>query len=66
MIYLFWAYSHGLTEDGLRLNCDAFAEIPVAPPTLEQQRRIVAVADAWDQAIAALDPLTSNSNSKSS
>jgi len=51
MIYLFWAYSHGLTEDRLRLYFDDFAEIPIAPPPLDQQRRIVAVLDAWDRAI---------------
>lgn len=51
MIHLFWAYSHGLTEDRLRLYFDEFAEIPASPPPLEQQRRIVAVLDAWDQAI---------------
>lgn len=51
MIHLFWAYSHGLTEDRLRLYFDEFAEIPASPPSLEQQRRIVAMLDAWDQAI---------------
>lgn len=51
MIHLFWAYSHGLTEDRLRLYFDEFAEIPASPPSLEQQRRIVAVLDAWDRAI---------------
>jgi type I restriction enzyme S subunit len=51
MIHLFWAYSHGLTEDRLRLYFDEFAEIPASPPPLEQQRRIVAVLDAWDRAI---------------
>lgn len=51
MIHLFWAYSHGLTEDRLRLYFDAFSEIPTSPPPLEQQRRIVAVLDAWDRAI---------------
>jgi type I restriction enzyme, S subunit len=51
MIHLFWAYSHGLTEDRLRLYFDEFAEIPVAPPSLEQQRPIVNVLDKWDQAI---------------
>jgi type I restriction enzyme S subunit len=51
MTYLFWAYSHGLTEDRLRLYFDDFAEIPIAPPGLEQQRRMVAVLDAWDRAI---------------
>lgn len=51
MIHLFWAFSHGLTEDRLRLYFEAFAEIPVAPPSLEQQRRIVTVLDTWDRAI---------------
>ena len=51
MIHLFWAYSHGLTEDRLRLYFDEFAEIPSAPPSLQQQRHIVTVLDAWDRAI---------------
>ena len=51
MIYLFWAYSHGLTKDRLRLYFDEFSEIPASPPDIEQQRRIVAVLDAWDQII---------------
>ncbi|KAB2800011.1 hypothetical protein F9K87_00595 [Brucella anthropi] len=51
MIYLFWAYSHGLTEDRLRLYYDDFAEIPAAPPPLSEQRRIAAILDEWDNAI---------------
>ncbi len=51
MVYLFWAYSHGLTEDRLRLYFDDLAEIPIEPPSLEQQRRIVPILDAWDRAI---------------
>lgn len=51
MIHLFWAYSHGLTEDRLRLYFDAFSEIPATPPPVEQQKRIVALLDAWDLAI---------------
>jgi hypothetical protein len=57
MIHLFWAYSHGLTEDRLRLYFDEFAEIPASPPPLEQQRRVVAVLDAWDQAIEQTERL---------
>jgi type I restriction enzyme S subunit len=57
MIHYFWAYSHGLTEDRLRLYFDEFAEIPVAPPPLAQQRRISAVLDQWDQAIGNLERL---------
>src|SRR5260370_29745576 len=51
MIHLFWSYSHGLTEDRLRLYFDNFSEIPAVPPPIEQQRRIVEVLDAWDEAI---------------
>lgn len=57
MIYLFWAYSHGLTEDRLRLYYDDFAEIPAAPPQLSEQRRIAAVLDEWDYAIATVEKL---------
>jgi type I restriction enzyme S subunit len=57
MIHLFWAYSHGLTEDRLRLYYDSFAEIPAAPPTLERQERIVVVFDAWDRAISQAESL---------
>lgn len=57
MIHLFWAYSHGLTEDRLRLYFDAFCEIPGAPPPLEQQIRTVVVLDAWDQAIEQTERL---------
>lgn len=57
MIHLFWAYSHGLTEDRLRLYFDEFAEIPIAPPSLDQQRRIVAVMQTWDRAIADTERL---------
>lgn len=51
MIHLFWAYSHGLTEDRLRLYFDSFSEIPVSPPTLSRQKKIAILLDAWDHAI---------------
>jgi type I restriction enzyme, S subunit len=57
MIHLFWAYSHGLTEDRLRLYFDEFAEIPTVPPALDQQRRVVAVLDTWDHAIRRTERL---------
>ena len=57
MIYLFWAYSHGLTEDRLRLYYDDFAEIPAAPPPLPDQHRIAAILDEWDKAIATVEKL---------
>lgn len=59
MIHLFWAYSHGLTEDRLRLYFDAFCEIPVAPPPLGQQLRIAATLDGWDHAIKSAERLIS-------
>lgn len=57
MIYLFWAYSHGLTEDRLRLYYDSFAEIPVSPPTLDRQQKIAVILDKWDQAIGQTERL---------
>jgi type I restriction enzyme S subunit len=48
MIYLFWAYSYGITGDRLRLYYKDFAKIPVSvPPKPEQQRigRILATVD---------------------
>jgi len=57
MIYLFWAYSHGLTEDRLRLYFDNFCEIPAAPPPLERQKVIADVLDSWDEAIFETESL---------
>lgn len=57
MIHYFWAYSHGLTEDRLRLYFDAFSEIPVSLPSLQRQRRIVALLDVWDRAIDKIERL---------
>jgi type I restriction enzyme S subunit len=51
MIHLFRAFSHGLTEDRLRLYFNNFCEIPAAPPSLSQQRLIADLLDAWDAAI---------------
>lgn len=48
MIYLFWAYSYGITGDRLRLYYKDFAKIPVTvPPKPEQERigRILATVD---------------------
>lgn len=59
MAYLLWAYSHGLTSDRLRLYFDDFGDIPIAPPSLEVQQRIVAVIEAWDLAIAQVKSLIS-------
>jgi type I restriction enzyme S subunit len=57
MVHFFWAYSHGLTEDRLRLYFDEFSEIPMMPPPIERQRRIVKVLDTWDRAIVTAEKL---------
>ena len=57
MIYLFWAFSHGLTKDRLRLYFDEFSEIPVSLPSIEKQRHIATVLDSWDQAINQIEHL---------
>ncbi|MET4131954.1 type I restriction enzyme S subunit [Porphyrobacter sp. MBR-155] len=56
-LYLLWAYSYGLTDDRLRLYPKEFLQIPVQWPDLDEQRRIVAVLDAWDEAISACEKL---------
>lgn len=52
-----WAYSHGITDDRLRLYADDFLSIRVSFPSLPEQRRIVAVLDTWDDAIATVEHL---------
>jgi type I restriction enzyme S subunit len=47
-IYLFWAYSYGITNDRLRLYADDFRRIPLAAPTLPEQRKIAAFLTAVD------------------
>jgi len=39
-IYLFWAYSYGLTNDRLRLYGNDFLRIPFSAPSLPEQRKI--------------------------
>ena len=50
MIYLFWAYSYGITRDRLRLYYKDFARIPVAIPPKPRQELIGKTLAAWDQA----------------
>jgi restriction endonuclease S subunit len=59
MIHLFWAYSHGITEDRLRLYFDNFCEIPASPPSIEEQKRIVDTVEIWDKAIDKTERLIS-------
>lgn len=56
-LYLLWAFSYGLTDDRLRLYPKEFLQIPVQWPDVAEQRRIAAVLDAWDEAIAASEKL---------
>jgi len=49
------AFSHGLTEDRLRLYFDDFAEIPFRLPSLPEQKRISKILSAWDAALRTLE-----------
>lgn len=52
MLYLFWAYSYGLTEDRLRLYADDFCQIPASPPPLDKQKKTAETLDRYDDFIA--------------
>lgn len=60
MIYLFWAYSYGLTEDRLRLYFDDFCLVPVDLPPVHEQRRIAEILSTWDRAIETVEALIDN------
>ena len=51
MVYLFWAYSYGITGDRLRLYYKDFARIPVTIPPKAEQKRITRVLATADRAI---------------
>lgn len=58
MIYLFWAYSYGLTGDRLRLYSKDFRAIPVTHPTsLDEQRAIADILDTAKREIELLEQL---------
>ncbi len=61
MIYLFWAYSYGLTKDRLRLYYNDFSRIPVELPPLPEQKKIAQILSTWDKAIATTEQLLANS-----
>jgi len=61
MIYLFWAYSYGLTKDRLRLYFNDFSRIPVTIPDLKEQRKIAQTLSTWDKAITTTEQLLANS-----
>jgi type I restriction enzyme S subunit len=51
MIYLFWVYSHGITDDRRRLYYDDFARVPVLLPPIDHQRAIAKLLSTWDTAL---------------
>ena len=57
IIYLFWAYSYGITGDRLRLYYKDFAQIPVNVPSKPEQERIGRMLATTDRAIAGMDKL---------
>lgn len=61
LIYMFWAYSYGLTEDRLRLYFSDFAKIPVSIHKVQEQKKIANILSTWDRAITAVEKLVENS-----
>ncbi|MBV6449289.1 MAG: hypothetical protein FCKEOINB_03040 [Nitrosomonas sp.] len=54
ILYLFWAYSYGLTSDRLRLYFNDFRKIPVEIPPLSEQAKIANFLTAIDEKITQL------------
>ena len=61
LIYLFWAYSYGLTNDRLRLYFNDFKKIPVNIPSLPEQKKIALILSTWDKAIELTEKLLGES-----
>ncbi len=59
MIYLFWAYSYGLTGDRLRLYFKDLSLIPVVLPSLPEQKAIACISSTWDLAIKKTEQMIS-------
>ncbi len=55
MLYRLWAYSHGLTNDRLRLYYADFAKIPIAIPEVAEQQKIAAFLDVVSSKILLLN-----------
>lgn len=60
MVNRFWRYSQGLVDDTLQLKFKHFAEIEVALPTIEEQRRIAAKLNAGRTELDLLNRLAAN------
>jgi len=61
LIYLFWAYSYGITKDRLRLYFNDFSKISINIPPISEQRKIAQILSTWDKAISTTESLIANS-----
>ncbi|MDD1158102.1 restriction endonuclease subunit S [Pseudomonas rubra] len=61
MIYFFWAYSYGITNDRLRLYFNDFKKIPVNLPCIIEQKKIAKILLTWDHALKKTEQLLKNS-----
>ena len=59
LIYLFWAYSYGITNDRLRLYFNDFKNIPITIPSLPEQTKITEILSTWDKAVDKFEALIS-------
>lgn len=57
LLHLFRAYSHGLTDDRLRLYPKDFSRIPVNVPPKRVQSRIATQLGYWERATGVIDGL---------
>lgn len=64
MVYLFWAYSYGLTNDRLRLYFRDFSVVPTILPPINEQRRIAEIIATWDSAIETTRNLLRNGQAR--
>lgn len=64
LVYLFWAYSYGLTSDRLRLYYNDFSRIPVDVPRIVAQTKIAQILSTWDRAIETTKKLIENSKAQ--
>ena len=60
MVYLFWAYSYGLTSDRLRLYFEDLTKIPVRLPNMDRQKAVVATLQNLDRSLEILSRLIKN------